>query len=168
MVSTLVQDLRFAARMLVRRPSFAAVAVATLAVVIGVNSGVLSLVDRLFLRPLVPDRPAEVVNIFTARKEANRDYRRFSCAEFSALREANAVSRDVSARSFTFVRMGRDDARRRRFAFVVSDDFFSRLGAKPLALGGVSGVALLAAILACSLPARRGARVDPAVALRWE
>jgi hypothetical protein len=81
-VSTLLQDLRLATR-------------------------VLSLVDSLFLGPLVPDPPAERVNIFTARKEANRDYRRFSYAEFSALREANPVFRDAAARSFTFVLIGR-------------------------------------------------------------
>jgi predicted permease len=73
------------------------------------------------------------VNIFTARKEVNRDYRQFSYAEFSALRVANPVFRDVAALSFTLVGVGRDEAMRRSFVFFVSDNFFSLLGVNPAA-----------------------------------
>jgi predicted permease len=129
----MLSDFRFAFRTLLKSPGFTIVAVATLAIAIGVNSAIFSLVNGLFLRPLVPVRPAEVVNIFTARKEANRDYRQFSFAEFRALRESNPVFRDVAALSFTLVGVGRDEAMRRSFVFFVSDNFFSLLGVKPAA-----------------------------------
>jgi predicted permease len=128
-----MHDLRFAFRTLTKSPGFTAVAIATLAIAIGVNSAIFSLVNSLLLRPLVPSRPAEVVNIFTARKEANRDYRQFSYAEFSALRAANPVFRDVAALSFTLVGVGRAEAMRRSFVFFVSDNLFSLLGVKPAA-----------------------------------
>jgi putative ABC transport system permease protein len=128
-----MHDLRFAFRQLTKSPGFSIVAIATLAIAIGVNSAIFSLVNSLFLRPLVPSRPAEVVNIFTARKEANRDYRQFSYAEFSALRESNPVFREVAALGFTLVGVGRDEALRRSFVFFVSDNFFSLLGVSPAA-----------------------------------
>jgi putative ABC transport system permease protein len=128
-----MHDLRFALRTLAKSPGFALVAIATLGIAIGVNSAIFSLVNSLLLRPMVPERPNEVVNIFTARKEANRDYRQFSYAEFSALRAANPVFRDVAALSFTLVGVGRDDAMRRSFVFFVSDNFFSLLGVTPAA-----------------------------------
>jgi predicted permease len=126
-----MQDLRFAFRTLAKSPGFSAVAIATLAIAIGVNTAIFSLVNGLMLRPLVPYRPAEVVNIFTARKEANRDYRQFSYAEFATLREASPVFRDVSALTFSLVGVGRDEARRRSFVFFVSENFFSLLGVRP-------------------------------------
>ena len=129
-----MHDLRFALRTLAKSPGFTVVAIATLAIAIGVNSAIFSLVNGLMLRPMVPYKPAEVVNIFTARKEANRDYRQFSYAELTALREANPVFRDVAALSFTLVGMGRDEGLRRSFVFFVSDNFFSLLGVRP-ALG---------------------------------
>jgi predicted permease len=130
---TPVHDLRYALRTLARSPGFTAVAIATLAIAIGVNSAIFSLVNGLFLRPMVPSKPAEVVNIFTARQGPNRDYRSFSYEEYTALREANPVFRDVAALSFTLVGMGRDESLRRSFVFFVSDNFFSLLGVRPAA-----------------------------------
>jgi len=128
-----MHDFRYAFRTLAKSPGFTLVAIATLAIAIGVNSAIFSLVNSLLLRPLVKDHPAEVVNVFTARQEANRDYRQFSYAEFSALRESNPVFRDVAAMSFTLVGVGRDEAMRRSFVFFVSDNFFPLLGVAPAA-----------------------------------
>ena len=63
-----------------------AVAIITLALAIGVNSAIFSLVNGSSSRPLIPHKPAEVVSVFTARKEANRDYRQFSYTEFTDTR----------------------------------------------------------------------------------
>ena len=84
----LLADFRYSLRTLGRAPGFVAIATVTLALAIGVNSAIISLVNGLILRPIVPKRPAEVVSVFTARKEANRDYRQFSYSEFTALGEA--------------------------------------------------------------------------------
>ena len=127
----MLADLRFALRALARSPGFAAVAIVTLAAAIGVNSAIFSIVHGVMLRPVVPYKPSEVVNIFTARKQANRDYRQFSYAEFAALRDANPVFSDLAALSFTLTGVGRDEAMRRSFVFFSSDNIFPLLGVKP-------------------------------------
>ena len=58
MISDLVQDLRYAARQLVREPAFTATALLTLALGIGVTSAVFSIVDAVLARP-VPFAEAE-------------------------------------------------------------------------------------------------------------
>ena len=89
----MIQDFKFAFRLLVKTPGFTIIAVLTLAVAIGVNSAVFALVNGVVLRPVVPVRPAEVVNVFTARQGAAHDYRPFSYNEFRVMRENNQVLR---------------------------------------------------------------------------
>ena len=93
----MIQDFKFAFRQLIKTPGFTTIAILTLAIAIGVNSAVFALVNGVILRPVVPLRPAEVVNVFTARQGAAHDYRPFSYNEFSALRENNDVFADVGA-----------------------------------------------------------------------
>ncbi|MGH7618898.1 MAG: ADOP family duplicated permease [Gemmatimonadaceae bacterium] len=63
---SLVRDVRFAVRSLSRAPSFTIVVIATLALGIGANSAVFSIVDAVLLHPLGVDRPAELVAITEA------------------------------------------------------------------------------------------------------
>jgi putative ABC transport system permease protein len=63
-----MNDFRFALRQLCKSPGFTSLAIMTLALGIGVNSAIFALVNGAVLRPMVPLRPAEVVNIFTARQ----------------------------------------------------------------------------------------------------
>ena len=95
----MIHDFKFAFRQLIKTPGFTAIAVLTLAVAIGVNSAIFALVNGVILRPVVPLRPAEVVNVFTARQGAAHDYRPFSYNEFSTLKENNDAFADVAAAS---------------------------------------------------------------------
>jgi putative ABC transport system permease protein len=127
----MIQDFRFAFRQLIKTPGFTAIAVLTLAVAIGVNSAIFALVNSVILRPVVPLRPAEVVNVFTAREGAAHDYRPFSYNEFSALRENSDVFADVAAMGFGLAGIGREEGMRRSFVFLTSSNFFSLMGVKP-------------------------------------
>ena len=93
----MLSDLRLAFRQLAKSPGFVCTAIATLALAIGVNSAVFSLVDALLLRPAVALRPDELVNLFNGRQGTGRDFRRFSHAEYLALREAKEAFADVGA-----------------------------------------------------------------------
>ncbi|PYK70279.1 MAG: hypothetical protein DME44_11930, partial [Verrucomicrobia bacterium] len=70
----MMQDFKFAFRQLIKAPGFTAIAVLTLALAIGVNSAIFALINGVVLRPMVPVRSSEVVNVFNCRQNANHDY----------------------------------------------------------------------------------------------
>ena len=127
----MIQDFKFALRQLIKAPGFTAVAVFTLALAIGVNSAIFALVNGVILKPVVPLKPEEVVNVFNARHGANKEYRQFSWDEYQAVREGREVFADVAAMQFALAGLGRNETMRRSFAFFASENFFSMLGAKP-------------------------------------
>src|SRR6267378_5908875 len=125
----MIQDFKFAIRQLVKAPGFTAVALLTLALAIGVNSAIFALINGVVLKPVVPLRPTEVVNVFTARQNATHDYRQFSYNEFRELREnGKDVFADVAALEFAVAGIGRDHDMRRSFAFLTSENYFQMLG----------------------------------------
>ena len=131
----MIQDFRFAFRQLIKTPGFTSIAVITLALAIGVNSAIFAIVNGAVLRPMVPVKPQEVVNVFTARQNASHDYRPFSYNEFRELRESGSdLFSDVAALEFALAGIGRDEGMKRSFAFLTSDNFFTMMGVKP-ALG---------------------------------
>ncbi|MEP6809099.1 MAG: ABC transporter permease [Chthoniobacterales bacterium] len=129
----MIQDFKFAFRQLRKAPGFTAIAVLTLALAIGANSAIFAIINGAVLRPMVPLRPAEVVNLFTAREGVNRDYRPFSHAEYRELRENGGdLFADVAAVEFAVAGIGRDESMRRSFAFLTSENFFSLMGVEPV------------------------------------
>ena len=128
----MIQDLKFAVRQLFKAPGFTAVAMLTLALAIGVNSAIFALINGVVLKPVVPLHPQEVVNVFTARQNATKDYRPFSYIEFRELREnGKDVFADVAAVEFAVAGIGRDHDMRRSFAFLTSENYFSLMGVQP-------------------------------------
>ncbi len=124
-----MQDFRFAVRQLLKTPGFTTVAILTLALAIGVNSAIFALINGVLLKPVVPVRPAEVVNVFTARQNASHDYRQFSYNEYRELRENGGdVFVDVAALEFAVAGIGRDHEMRRSFAFLTSENYFPMMG----------------------------------------
>src|SRR5438876_1680560 len=123
------QDFRFALWQLLKTPGFTTVAVLTLALAIGVNSAIFALINGVLLKPVVPVRPAEVVNVFTARQNASHDYRQFSYNEYRELRENRGeVFVDVAALEFAVAGIGHDHEMRRSFAFLTSENYFPMMG----------------------------------------
>src|SRR5437773_2281250 len=128
----MIHDFKFAVRQLFKAPGFTAVAVLTLALAIGVNSAIFALINGDVLHPVVPLRPSEVVNVFTARQNASHDYRQFSYNEFRELREdGGEVFANVAALEFAVAGIGRDHEMRRSFAFLTSENYFSMMGVQP-------------------------------------
>ena len=133
----MMQDLRFALRQLLKTPGFTTVAVLTLALAIGVNSAIFALISGVVLKPVVPVRPAEVVNVFTARHNASHDYRQFSYNEYRELRENGGdVFVDVAALEFAVAGIGRDHDMRRSFAFITSENYLPMMGVHPVGRQG--------------------------------
>jgi putative ABC transport system permease protein len=120
-METLLQDLRYGARMLRKSPGFTCVAVLTLALGIGANTAIFSLVDGILLRPLPFAAPQNLVSITGS----------YPKGAFVAMRE-QMQSLDVAAyfEGHEFNLIGRGDPLRLS-GVLVSAEFFSVLGARP-------------------------------------
>src|SRR4030095_10654 len=128
----MIPDFKFAVRQLLKTPGFTIVAMLTLALAIGVNSAIFALINGVVLKPVVPVRPNEVVNVFTARQNETHEYRQFSYNEYRELRENGGdVFANVAALEFAVAGIGRDHDMRRSFAFLTSENYFSMMGVKP-------------------------------------
>ena len=126
----LARDARIAARSLRRSPAYAAVAVLTLALGIGVTTAVFSVVDGVLLRPLPFPAPERLVQI--EERNADGSATDFTGANFTDLHAASRTLAAV-ARYFTgsTTVLGADEALRTEVA-AVSPGFFDVLGVRPL------------------------------------
>jgi predicted permease len=124
---TFLQDLRYSIRLLRRAPGFTAVAVLVLALGIGANTAVFSIVNALLLKPM-PGRIGELVGVFNKDRTKPDAYRGFSYPVYAEIRDHNDVFEAVMAHAFALVGVREGDATRRAFAAVVSSNYFSTLG----------------------------------------
>src|SRR6266403_2020240 len=87
---TLLKDIRYGIRMLARTPGFTLVAVLSLALGIGVNTTVFSLLEAVMLRSLPIQHPEEIVDIAT-REAGGEPHADFSYPLYAGLRDHNDV-----------------------------------------------------------------------------
>jgi putative ABC transport system permease protein len=129
----LKQDLRFALRALRRNPGFTAVVVLTLALGIGANTAIFSVIDTVLLQPLPYREPEQLVMLWETRPGSDRPLVSFK--NFEDWRQRQRSFADIAAyypfASFTMT--GRGDAERVDGA-LVSGSYLQLLGARP-ALG---------------------------------
>jgi predicted permease len=130
-MQTIWPDVRYAVRMLAKNPGFAIVAVLTLALGIGANTALFSIVNSVLLNPLPYEHPEKLVALYTKTPEFNKssiaypnflDWQRYNNS-FSAL---------AAFRSDSFNLTGMGDAERLH-GNMVSASFFPILGVRPIA-----------------------------------
>ncbi len=132
-VEHLIQDLTFGARMLRRSPVFTTVAVATLALGIGVNSALFSALNALLLRAPLVDQPERLVGLFR-RTPADDSYNRISYLDYEALRDRSRSFSGLAAYYFTPVHFSARGMTSRVWGQLVTPNYFSVLGVR-LAMG---------------------------------
>ena len=132
-VETCWQDLRFAARMLRKNPGFTAVAVLTLALGIGANTAIFSVVYAVLLKPLPYGQPEQLVTIFEAQPREGIMGNGWSYPNFAELRANNhSFSEMAGHQQHQLTLTGRGEPTVVNTA-VVTPELFSVLGEKPVA-----------------------------------
>jgi predicted permease len=134
-LETLARDLRFGLRMLAKSPSLTTIVVITLALGIGVNAAIFSVVNSFLLRPLPVPHPEQIVVLASHQQGAPLGASNFSYADLADFRkQAAGMFSDVFAYAPFPAGLGVDGRADEMTASVVSGNYFSALGLKP-ALG---------------------------------
>jgi putative ABC transport system permease protein len=140
-VETLWQDLRYGLRMLCKAPGFTVVAVLALALGIGVNTAIFSVVNGFVLRPLPVEKPTELVAPYWGRKQDTQVLGKFSYSNYADLREQNKSLSDLCAWMGTWAGVSSSESRDSDservelvFGELVSGNYIDAMGVKP-ALG---------------------------------
>ncbi len=135
-MNDLVQDMKYAVRMLLKAPGFAVVAILTLALGIGANTAIFSVVYGVLLRPLDYGEPERLTYLFDVQeviKEAP-----FSAVEFLEFQSQNSTFENLAgARPLSFNLTGEGAAERVR-GTVASSTFFDVIGVHPVMGRGFS------------------------------
>jgi putative ABC transport system permease protein len=129
MLDTLLQDVRFGARVLAKHKGFTAVAVLTLALGIGANTAIFSVVNAVLLRPLPYENSHELVQIWGTLPQL--DTAPMSPANFLEWREQNQVFERIAAYTGQNFNLSGVDEPERIRATRVSADLFELLRVRP-------------------------------------
>jgi predicted permease len=129
-MGALLQDLRYGFRMLLKNPGFTAVAAITLALGVGANSAIFSVVNGVLLKPLPYKEPERLVRVF----ESCPTFPTFpvSPANFLDYREQSQVFEDFATFYRSDLQLAEGDRPERLSAMVVSTGFFHLLGFEPV------------------------------------
>src|SRR5262249_38581979 len=133
-MSTFFQDLKFGARLLAKTPAFTAIAALSLALGIGANTTIFTLVNAVLLHPLPVEDPSQLVSVF-ANDERNQEgvgagFLQLSPANYRDLRDKNEVFSGLAAHQGIPLNIsgGHGDPQQ-VFGEIVSGNYFTVLGA---------------------------------------
>ena len=132
-MESILHDLRFGVRLLIKNPGFTLVAALSLALGIGANTAIFSLLDALLLKPLPVKQPEQLVIVgVDTPSQPGRGFSLFSYPVFREMREKNSVFSGMFARSGLQMSLSGNGQTERVQGEVVSGNFFSTLGVGPL------------------------------------
>lgn len=152
----LTQDVRYALRQLGKARGFTLIAILTLALGIGANTAIFSVVNGVVLNPLPFPNSNRLVSIFQQRPDFAR----------ASISYPNFIDWQRENRSFEAIAAYRwaDGS----LMQLMSSMLFGVRPTDPITFSAVAALLCAIALLSCYLPARRAAKVDPMVALRYE
>src|SRR5437667_12696741 len=127
-----MNEFRFALRQLRKSPGFTVIAVMTLALGIGLNTSIFSLIDDLFLRPLPFKEPQRLVHIYSNARERNLLELAISVPRFQHFRESQTIFDGFGAENqsaFTLTGLGEAV---QILGGQVTSNYFDVLGVRPI------------------------------------
>ncbi len=133
LVEDTMQDIKYALRMLAKNPLFTSVAVLTLALGIGANAAIYTVVDAVLLEPLPFDDPTELVALYTENEAEGQTRYMVSPMDFDDWRTQNNTFASMAAYWPTTGTVTEDDGNPTRVQVIyTTEDFFDVVGASPL------------------------------------
>ncbi len=129
-----MRDLRYAARALARNPGFTAVVVLTLALGIGANTAMFTVINAVILKPLPVENPGELVNLYTWRAGDFLANQPSSFYDYEYYRDNNRVFNGLAGYSLVPASLGTGREAAMVMGETVSGNYFDVLGISP-ALG---------------------------------
>ena len=127
------QDLRFALRQLWKRPGFSIIALAMLAIGIGANTAIFSVVQTVLLQPLPFQEPDRILQLWESRLDQGRERSSFAPANFWDLRDMNQAFEKVGAYRWSETNLtGFEHPERLRAGRVTAGFFGQVLGVRPV------------------------------------
>ena len=130
-VETLWQDLRYGLRMLLKNPAFTVVAVLTLALGIGANTAIFSVVNTVLIRPLPYKDPGRLVYVWSAERARGINQSTVSIPDYLDWKKQNQVFEGMAAVSRATFNLSGGDEPAQVTGLMTSPDYFDVLGAKP-------------------------------------
>jgi putative ABC transport system permease protein len=131
-MNNLIQDLRYGVRILLKQPAVTLVAVVTLALGIGANTAIFSLVNSILLRPLPFREPDRVVRLIQASPKIGLATWGVSQADFGAYRDQNRSLESIALYNSSAVNLTGHGEPERLPVTNVTADFFKVFGVSPL------------------------------------
>lgn len=128
LIETLFKDLRYGLRRLRRSPGFTTIALLSLALGIGANTAIFSLINTVVLRPLPVENPERLVSLSNAT--GNRMFPAFSYPNYKEFRDRNQVFDGLIAYRFAPLSLSHDGVNERLWGYVVTGNYFEVLGVK--------------------------------------
>jgi len=130
-LDTIVRDVRYSIRLLSKTPAFSLTAVLVLALGIGANSAVFSLINLIaFQPPPGANQPGEMVSLHSHDPRNPDSYRPFTYGEYETIRDEAALFDDLLAHQPVDVSLTDAGATRRGEAALVTASYFDTLGAR--------------------------------------
>jgi len=130
-METLLQDVRFGFRQLMKQPGFAVLAIISMALGIGANTSIFSLVDTALLRPLAVKDPSQLVELYGTMHNG-ADWSLQSYLNYKDYRDRNTTFSGLFVYRVTVSSLTVNNSSQRVWGYLVSGNYFDVLGVKPM------------------------------------
>src|SRR5436853_761657 len=126
----MLTDLKYALRMLAKAPGFTAIAILTLALGIGANSAIFSVIDTVLLRPLPFSKPNQLIAVWS-KVTAESDKETGSFPDYADIRDQSQTVDNLFAYTRASTILGTGNESRELEGLAVTSDIFHVLPVRP-------------------------------------